>query len=284
MRRDLVPFLVIALLSLHPRSASAAPKAGDFTYVVRNATLYPGGGVSIAACPAGTRVVGAGGAVSGTNIGLTLVAPTDSNDLGADEDNGVMTEAWNAAAGRRTATAVAICSSGSDAASLTYNRATSSLGSGTSALGSYVQCLGGAAEEALGGGEGTHANAYDRITASGPATSQWAYGFIGQNPDARDVFGFAICLPLASRDVTIVSKTVSIKGGEAKVVRVRCPAGTHVTGGGSAFGGHEMTRSTPFDGADRDRVPDDGWVVRLVNRLGYPNDFDAKAVCAGPVL
>jgi hypothetical protein len=69
----------------------------------------------------------------------------------------------------------------------------------------------------------------------------------------------------------------------------QCPAGTRVVGGGATTasatpsGTNEfwLSRTRPFDGADADHRPDDGWLGRGFNRFGTAKNFGAYAICFG---
>src|SRR5687767_6829080 len=56
-----------------------------------------------------------------------------------------------------------------------------------------------------------------------------------------------------------------IEPGTTRAVTAECPGKTHVVGGGGesggGFGDTFISSSFPFDGADRDSKPDDGWKV-----------------------
>jgi hypothetical protein len=68
---------------------------------------------------------------------------------------------------------------------------------------------------------------------------------------------------------------------------VRCPAGTHVVGGGTSgtagfeSGSGQMVNSShPFDGGDGNNQPDDGWTGRVDNFQNAGNEFIAvHAIC-----
>ena len=61
---------------------------------------------------------------------------------------------------------------------------------------------------------------------------------------------------------------------------VECAKGTHVFGGGVSAnaGGQALVASFPFDGADGDKKPDDGWRVKVDNR-GAATTARVAAVC-----
>jgi hypothetical protein len=74
----------------------------------------------------------------------------------------------------------------------------------------------------------------------------------------------------------------------ALVSKATCTAGTHVVGGGAATGSSPpnpaaaefwLNRSRPFDGADSDSRPDDGWIARGYNRFGTSKQLSSYAIC-----
>jgi hypothetical protein len=73
---------------------------------------------------------------------------------------------------------------------------------------------------------------------------------------------------------------VDLDGLKAKV---RCPAGTRVTGGGGFISGNsleaQLSATKPKDFGDRDKVPDDGWAVRALNFEGADKMLTVHAVC-----
>ena len=61
-----------------------------------------------------------------------------------------------------------------------------------------------------------------------------------------------------------------------------CPVFKHVTGGGMfiATTGSWESSSYPYDGPDKDKIPDDGWKGGVFDTLGGPGGMQAYAVCA----
>jgi hypothetical protein len=63
---------------------------------------------------------------------------------------------------------------------------------------------------------------------------------------------------------------------------VRCPTGTQVTGGGvyitGSDTGTEVATTAPFDAADADSRPDDGWTA-YANGSVAPQTMTTFAVC-----
>jgi hypothetical protein len=87
-----------------------------------------------------------------------------------------------------------------------------------------------------------------------------AYGATGNSmPNGSTLKVYAIC---AQPDrFTLVAKTGGLtQANHEFTVSVRCPSGTHVTGGGVyGEGDDRIIASNPLDGKDADHKPDDGW-------------------------
>jgi hypothetical protein len=69
---------------------------------------------------------------------------------------------------------------------------------------------------------------------------------------------------------------------------VACPAGKHVVGGATTVGGTSgftvqfwLNGTVPFDGADADHDPDDGWKGRGFNRFGSNKRLVVFGICSG---
>jgi hypothetical protein len=64
---------------------------------------------------------------------------------------------------------------------------------------------------------------------------------------------------------------------------VRCPRGTHATGGGAYLSGglnqQRVAASLPIDGKDADHVPDDGWRAQVDNIGNSMQSVEASAIC-----
>ncbi|MFN8112279.1 MAG: hypothetical protein U0R51_03675 [Solirubrobacterales bacterium] len=65
-------------------------------------------------------------------------------------------------------------------------------------------------------------------------------------------------------------------------IKAPCPDGTHVASGGmgtvNGYGGILLTGSYPYDAGDKDKAPDDGWKVDVINRGGLL--VAANALCS----
>jgi hypothetical protein len=91
---------------------------------------------------------------------------------------------------------------------------------------------------------------------------------------------YSICLRQGVGPVAYVSApTGSVADGATFSVKATCPAGSSVAAGGSDVYRGKVSASVPFDGADPDRAPDDGWKVTGLNSEGSPFDLHVWAVC-----
>ena len=77
---------------------------------------------------------------------------------------------------------------------------------------------------------------------------------------------------------------VNARVDRATTVSSACPAGSHVLGGGqyvfAATNDSIVHSSAPFDGADRDAIPDDGWRSRIDSFNGAHNTLTEYAICS----
>ncbi|MFO1540198.1 MAG: hypothetical protein ACKOTZ_07080 [Chloroflexota bacterium] len=83
----------------------------------------------------------------------------------------------------------------------------------------------------------------------------------------------------------VASAARPLPAGALRSFRVACPARRHVVGGGAnVIGTADEVRlfaSHPYDGPDADRIPDDGWRVRLARADATPpGAVQVWAVCA----
>jgi hypothetical protein len=82
-----------------------------------------------------------------------------------------------------------------------------------------------------------------------------------------------------------VERTRLVADGETKAQKVPCPSGSSVVGGGvNVVGGNGFTKvnsTTPYDGADEDTKPDDGWLGAISHKAGGADRLmTVFAVCA----
>jgi len=76
-----------------------------------------------------------------------------------------------------------------------------------------------------------------------------------------------------------------VKVKSAVTVKVICPINQHVVGGGEKLTGTpatgRMIGTFPFDGPDKDKIPDDGWQAKVYNLGGGPKTVTGWAICVG---
>jgi hypothetical protein len=85
---------------------------------------------------------------------------------------------------------------------------------------------------------------------------------------------------------TVHREPIGVAAGAQVTRRVACANDEHVTGGGAHFGGLQdlgrLVASLPYDDADPDDIPDDGWQVRAYNIDGADKQVTAFAICFSP--
>ena len=83
--------------------------------------------------------------------------------------------------------------------------------------------------------------------------------------------------------VNYVTASSKVPGLKSRTLTATCPKHNHVLGGGEvnsgAYGSILLRQSFPFDSADKDAKPDDGWKVRLKNQASQPVTVKASAIC-----
>jgi hypothetical protein len=101
-----------------------------------------------------------------------------------------------------------------------------------------------------------------------------AYAGSGSSNGQHELTAFATCTRHAG--LRLVSHTRHGLSGLRRV-KVRCPRGTSVTGGGVSAGLSDgIAESMPFDsGGDRGHAPDDGWT----GRVSVKGSLTATAIC-----
>lgn len=103
--------------------------------------------------------------------------------------------------------------------------------------------------------------------------------------------GISLALPAfasatvdTSGRLTYVTRDAPAPAGVQAAKRARCPAGTRVTGGGAYTSGEtvadEIATSAPFDGRDRNRLPEDGWLAEVNTEPGSGHTMTVMAICA----
>ena len=251
--------------------------SGGLTYVKIARTVLGAGSAPVgqrvtAQCPAGQRPTAGGGTMSGPSAKATIAetAPTGKR--------GWITTGWHIDdPAKRKLSAYAVCTT----KATDKNGNVEPLAASPSTGGSNVQCdpgkyLTGGGVQGIGSGTTNFLMNAIALEVTGIV---YAYLDHPSGPSGS-VLASAVCinkLPAYKyRDVELLS-------GETKTVKQRCPAGM-VTIGGSAFlsgnadDGH-IVSSIPYDGKDKDKVPDDGWLAKGRNAGSPPSNLRAYVVC-----
>jgi hypothetical protein len=120
------------------------------------------------------------------------------------------------------------------------------------------------------------------VHASAPTTSGWRVAGNNNSGSTAQMTTFAIC---AKGTYLTPHSTVTIKPGFSKTLKVSCPAGTQVIGGGvSIVGGDhadEVRASEPADGNDADHAIGDAWFGAAGNGGATRVHMTVRAICDG---
>lgn len=254
--------------------ARTVRKAGPIRYVLSEANVAPGDNVSVfAPCPQGTRVVGGGFGASGA---LGAGVPTSSlpydglADPDLDRDDGWFVNTYNASAAAVKVQGAGVCVRPALGANdLDYTVIDFDVPSFTATSFYQRVCLDG---RVTGGGAflGGGLPATKKIIVSGPVASLggnhrpdgWYLRVTNTGPTTNGAH--LICQRSSALAFRYPRKEAVVYAGEKKRLVARCPnkKGWRVLGGGIHGFFVETQRSLPWDGKDKDKAPDDGWVVR----------------------
>jgi hypothetical protein len=109
----------------------------------------------------------------------------------------------------------------------------------------------------------------------------WKVTANNSSASAASMHVTAIC---ARSHVTFRSSHKVVLKGRQGSLKVACPTGTTLIGGGVGISGtnhmQEVASSAPFDGKDADHKTDDGWAGRANNGLNKKVTMTVAAVCA----
>jgi hypothetical protein len=138
---------------------------------------------------------------------------------------------------------------------------------------------------AVGGGiriDGSDPGLDLEIHASAPAAGGWSVAGNNNTGANAQMTTFAVC---AKGTYLYEHATVKIRPGRSKSLKVSCPAGTQVIGGGvSIIGGDhasEVSASEPADGADADHGIGDAWYGAAGNGSSTTAKLKVQAICDG---
>ena len=120
------------------------------------------------------------------------------------------------------------------------------------------------------------------VHSSAPGTNAWSVAANNNIGASASMTTFAIC---AKGTYSYPHNTVTIKPGHSKTLKVSCPAGTNVIGGGvSIVGGDhadEVRASEPADGSDADHAIGDAWFGAAGNGSAVKVKMTVTAICDG---
>jgi hypothetical protein len=289
-RRRLRPFglPLAAALALGATAPAAAVAAfGTLSYPVHGPVS---GAVDFeravtVSCQANSHVLGGGQYIFAANQDAIVhsSAPFDGGDADKIPDDGWRSRVDSFNGASNTITEYAICSTKQP----TY-RSTAVTLHGPAAPHLRTNCPAG--DSAVGGGveiSPKYSSAYITTSDPGPGASWDGHAWAGlASAFGQKMTDWAICAP-AQVSYRSASSVITPSGfGEASAA---CPAATHVVGGGvrvPEFGPGDRdidvrpTIFSPFDGADSDSVPDDGWQIEA-DDWGGGNDLvvESTAIC-----
>jgi hypothetical protein len=124
-------------------------------------------------------------------------------------------------------------------------------------------------------GEAGEAYAQWLYPASGGEYGAWG-GFRNVGGQSKTATVFAMCT--GRRVKKRYTPPIPVPPQQSRSARVKCPKGTHVTGGGANID-IRLVSSHPFDGGDANRAPDDGWAARAYNYTTDPDHIQVLAHC-----
>jgi hypothetical protein len=262
----------------------ANPNAGDKVLGTAGGLRYatdstPGTGVPAAAaagCGAGkVAVIGGGFTVTGKHVAAATSSPLDAaNGWTVTGDANIHT----------TLTAFSVCGPAAKVDQLSKRIPDQ----GSRVRHFALQCDQG--QDVVGGGVSGE-NGYNTLGRSIPFDGRdsdskpndgWKVGFYDTGGGQDKASIAAIC---STGHVSYASKQVAVPVGKSARLTAKCPAGTHVGGGGGGADANPLrdvlTASHPVDGADRDEIPDDGWAASMINSTKQPHKLLVVADCLG---
>lgn len=150
-------------------------------------------------------------------------------------------------------------------------------------------------EHVVGGGAQVGGNAaesffntsypFDGSDANSTPDDGWGSHFWNLSGVTKSVDVIAVC---RKGSFKYRSGSHKVKAGHGQAVAVKCPAGTHVSGGGVYADGSIadalVNSSYPYNGPDPGDVPDDGWKGREYNLAGSARQMTVFAICGAKKL
>ncbi len=112
----------------------------------------------------------------------------------------------------------------------------------------------------------------------------WQGRVLDTGGGAGGFYTYAVCI--RGQDLRYVKRgPIAISAGQSLGRRIGCKENEHVVGGGARMTGPadlgRLVSTFPYDDADADAVPDDGWQIRVYNLSGLDRQVTAFAICLG---
>ncbi len=275
-----IPLLAVAALVSTLTFSPGASASHDrlIRYAHARGPISAGGDQTITVpCPAGTKIVGASGAVARTAnrvsiLRLHIDAATNSAVVGAH----------NASMKRQRLKAFATCYQGPTTPS--YFQAVQAVPNGAqTSVGESCVVL---TDTVIGGGAGFAGPTYGGLTLSdvtrvvnNSGMNFWEARGENDSGATQNLVLQSVCFAAGTVSVVQPTRQATVRPGRTRTLTVKCPKGTTVSDGGFDLPGGTLLTSVPFDGRDRDHAPDDGWKVRAKNIGTTPGTLKALAVC-----
>lgn len=269
-----------AAIAVTPASAKDKNlgSSGGITYM-RDRVMLPATGADAVsrrvevACPPGTKPSGGGAEIGGAAKRGTL---SESFPAGK---RAWYASAWHLNAHRTSLTVFSACVR---ASKISFATQYAPVGPAPASAGTTAECQSG---HVSGGGVQVIGKRTEYLlNAMRPAVVNGfrSYLFRHDGDDQGGMIARAVCLggkaPLVTDGVA-----VAIAEGQTKIARESCPGPHPALGGAAYIDGNEpdghIVGSIPYDGSDRDTVPDDGWLARAISTDSGPTEVRAYAFC-----
>ncbi len=265
-------------LALGAPSAGAADlgTAGGITYLKKSAPIADaasGTGTASVKCPHGESTAGGGFWISGAGGGVSSASSSGrkwkTEAYHASAETGSKITAWHECAATRR----------------TEHRSVTQSVSSSSVFNPIASCYDGLI---AGGGFRTTGPALDwRIGVEQPEDGVdpgyedddgWFINAVHYTSSASALTVDAFCL---TGPPPTINDRPAAASGSAVTDRVGCGRSGSISGGGVSFSPYlpDLLGSRPYDGSDRDSIPDDGWEIRFTRTSSTALDYTIYAIC-----
>jgi hypothetical protein len=277
-RRSAVLVLPLCMLALavSPAGAATIGKSHGLLYASKSGSVATSSGeptsgdVSVF-CPKPYTAIGGGATITGSAARTFLSSDTN------ESNRSWYAQAWHTNEPKSTLTTIAICSKSK---SLTRDRGVSTTGPGPVVASGDETCTSG---NPISGGAlavGEPSSWFLNSTYPKSIDSWQAYaGYTGAS--SASLLVDIVCTDGAKP--RYVQENVHVAPAAVATVKAPCKHGKAVEGGGGYLSDNSLEahilKSLPYDGADKDKVPDDGWSVKARNDSGAAKTLYVSASC-----